>query len=314
MDYSLGPFSDRTERLLTQLEQTLEVAHSHTKHLPTELWHYTSADGIRAIIDTGRIRLSHARFLNDPTEVVFGWDVVRDALDAAIAAATNLKPFFEMTREVAGDVYHKTHYFTFCLSARPDSLSQWRAYGGGGEGYSLGFDSGRILTTTEPDVTCVLARMRYADEDRKALLQLGLNAAKKFFAKLLRDEVAQPERLGIAHRANVLLSKFMMVAALSFKNPSFEDEQEWRLVAGLHRDEPSAEPLLREVAFRSGASIVKPYLDLPLKPETKRLPIAKIMFGPTLRPALTQESLEFFLARRGYSDVPVEKSNVPLQA
>ena len=219
-----------------------------------------------------------------------------------------------MTQEVAGDVYHKTHYFTFCLSARADSLSQWRAYGGGGEGYAVGFNSSRILTSTEPDVTCVLARMRYDDVDRKALVELGLNAAKKFFTKLLHEDVDAADRLGIAHRANVMLSRFMMVAALSFKNPSFEDEHEWRLVAGLHRDEASAAPLLQEVAFRSGASIVKPYLDLPLKPEQKRLPIARVMFGPTLRPGLTKESLEFFLSRRGYSDVPVESSNVPLQA
>jgi hypothetical protein len=314
MDYSLGPFSDRTETLLRGFAETLEEPFDNSEALPPVLWHYTETDGVRAIIDSSRLRLSHARFLNDPTEIAFGWDVATKALESAISSATNLKAFFGMTRTVSGEVYHAEHYFTFCLSARPDSLSQWRAYGGGGEGYALGFDSSRILRATEPDVTCVLVRMRYTEKDRSDLLELGISAATKFWNTLLERDVKQEDRLGIAHRANLPLSRFIMRAALSFKDASFKDEQEWRLVTGFHPDDSESASFLKKVCFRSGAGIVKPYLDLPINPGEVQLPISQIMFGPTLRPDITRESLEFFLTRRGYSGIPVVQSVVPLQA
>jgi len=37
-----------------------------------------------------------------------------------------------------------THYFVFSLSEDGDRLSQWRAYGKPGDGYSLGFESAGI--------------------------------------------------------------------------------------------------------------------------------------------------------------------------
>ena len=106
----------------------------------------------------------------------------------------------------------------------------------------------------------------------------------------------------------------MMFAALSLKHPSFADEQEWRLVTSLHADDPEASALMARVGFRTGCGIVRPYLDLPVSPSKGHLPIAEVVFGPTLRPVITRESIEFFLTRQSYSKVVVKPSGVPLQA
>lgn len=307
--------SARAEGLLSKLEAALESALDSSSHLPGTLWHYTTTEGLRAILSSHRLRLSHARFLNDSSEIALGWSRVTAALDGAIFSATNLKGLFEMTKSVTGKVYHATHYFTFCLSARADSLSQWRAYSDSGSGYSLGFDPKQLLASTEPDVTCLLLRMVYSRADQSLLLERGVEAAREFFGELLQKPVAAEEKEPILGRANVRLSHFMMRAALSFKDDSFEDEREWRLVTGLHPDEASCQELLSHVDFRSGGGIVRPYLDVPHgPPPDKRLPISRIVLGPTLRPVLTRESLDFFLAQKGYGAVPVDDSNVPLQA
>lgn len=313
--YTSLQFSERSERLLSRLEETLESALDSSELRPPTLWHYTTTEGMRAILSSHRLRLSHVRFLNDSSEIALGWSRVTTALDEAINSATNLRTFFEMTKSVTGEVYHATHYFSFCLSARPDSLSQWRAYGDAGGGYALGFDTKTVIASTEPDVTCILLRMIYRPDEQKALLEQALKAARTFFNDLLDGPVESAEREGIIGSANVRLSHFMMRAALSFKDESFEDEREWRLVTCLHPDEASCQPLLEQVDFRSGGGIAKPYLDVPAKREDGTvLPISTIIFGPTLRPNLTRESLEFFLGRRGYRSVSVEPSNVPLQA
>jgi Protein of unknown function (DUF2971) len=307
-------FTERIERLFARLESELSDAFDFSRELPSMLWHYTSADGVRSIIDTSRLRFSHARFLNDPTEIAFGWDEVTKALQHAIDSATNLKNFFAMTRSVAGDVYNAGHFFTFCLSARTDSLSQWRAYGAGGEGYAVGFDSSLVQSSTESDAKCTLLQLRYSDSDRSALLRRGIDATIRFWQELLTEPVAPEHKEGIAGRANVHLSRFMMLAALSFKHPSFEDEHEWRLVISIHPGDRDSEELQRKVEFRAGIGIVKPYIDLPAASTTmKRLPITKIMFGPTLRPTVTRESIQFLLNQRGYGHVPVDPSDVPLQ-
>lgn len=313
--YTSLKVSDRAERLLKALEVALESALDSSPHLPAILWHYTTAEGLRAILTSHRVRLSHARFLNDSSEIALGWSRVTAALDKAISSATNLKGLFQMTKSVTGEVYHATHYFTFCLSARADSLSQWRAYSDSGAGYSLGFDAKLLPGSTEPDVTCLLLRIVYSPDDQSLLLERGIQAAREFFTHLLAEPVAVDEQEPILGRANVQLSHFMMRAALSFKDDSFEDEREWRLVTGLHPAETPSQELLAHVDFRSGGGIVKPYLDVPHDPApAKRLPVSKIILGPTLRPVLTRESLDFFLAQKGHGSVPIEDSTVPLQA
>src|SRR5687768_13739792 len=108
VDYSLGPFDPRTETLLTELKDTLELKLTHAT--PEVLWHYTGAEGLRAIMSHHTLRLSHARFLNDPTEVEYGWRQATRALEEAMAAAGNLSQFFQMTHSVAGDVYTAPDY------------------------------------------------------------------------------------------------------------------------------------------------------------------------------------------------------------
>src|SRR5258708_3251168 len=181
MDYSSLKFGDRVDALLGTLKAKLDLSSSIPESLPDVLWHYTGPEGVRAILTNHTLRLSHARYLNDPTEVAYGWRKAAAALKEAREVAGNLQDFFEMTHSVTGEVYNAPEYFIFCMSGRPDSLSQWRAYGAGGAGYALGFNAKQILQATEPDVTCVLLRMIYKQKEQDALLAKGVTAARTFW-------------------------------------------------------------------------------------------------------------------------------------
>src|SRR5438046_2587440 len=100
-DYSLGPFDERIDKLLEALHaRLLEKWNSLRAEPPEPLWHYTDADGFRAIITSEALRFSHSRLMNDATEHAFGWSRVVEALTREIGKHDRLEQFFTMTNAV----------------------------------------------------------------------------------------------------------------------------------------------------------------------------------------------------------------------
>jgi hypothetical protein len=161
-NYSLGPFDHKIEARLENLGASFDEEWSaFSAGRPELLWHYTNADGFQGIVTNGTFRFSHARLLNDTTEVALGWQRVTEELEAEIASQVHLEEFYTMTKVVATGVHRDYHYFVFALSARKDSLSQWRAYGSGGAGYSLGFATSN-LDQKRKDDEFFLVKLEYA--------------------------------------------------------------------------------------------------------------------------------------------------------
>jgi hypothetical protein len=94
----------------------------------------------------------------------------------------------------------------------------------------------------------------------------------------------------------------------SFKDPAWAEEQEWRAVYVV----PDGE--LEGVQFRPHAGVAVPYLSLAMgTPPEGRLPIRKIVLGPTVHTETALGSLELLLASTGYRDVDITVSSVPLR-
>jgi hypothetical protein len=114
------------------------------------------------------------------------------------------------------------------------------------------------------------------------------------------------------------LEKFGALATeplLSFKNPLFEEEQEWR-IARVSVLSAFSNPLA-DVKFRVAGNQILPYVDLdlssPLGLFAGRLPILEVVHGPTLNPSLTEMALRLLLDKHNYSFVDVGGSSVPLR-
>lgn len=318
-EYSLGPFDKRIEGLLEGLQaRLLEKWNALRAEPPEPLWHYTNADGFRAIITSETLRFSHSRLMNDATEHAFGWSRVVETLNAEIAKRDRLEQFFTMTNAVGSQVHDAYHYFIFCLSERADSLSQWRAYGSAGSGYSLGFLA-RSLSVDREEGEFFFIKLIYDRARQDALVAEAIAETRDFFTKLFAGTVRDPHKLGVLHRANVHLAQHMMRLAILFKHPSFEDEGEWRLLVGYsEKSGPKDLAMLSKVQFRASSGLVRPFLDFNFANMDveggKRLPLAELMYGPTLRPTATAFSVEFFLGQRGYRHLRTKRSAVPLEA
>lgn len=130
----------------------------------SRLYHYTSVNGLRGIIDSGNIWATHLGFLNDLSE---GRAALADeAYRARLEETDKRSPLF---------------IASFCRHQEPHQqknglLSQWRGYAGEGGGYCVVFDEDTLDGLVEaerrisPRLTIVKKDILYAGEGESAAL------------------------------------------------------------------------------------------------------------------------------------------------
>jgi len=187
--------------------------------------------------------------------------------------------------------------FIFCLSANKDMLSQWRAYSHDGQGVSIGFNTKKINIKNElpsPNVyahnTLGIEKVVYYNHYQKNKVTELCKKVKEAFDKDPNSE------------DNILLSldlAFSLVNwALIFKNPSFKEEREWRII---HTPTDSyKEPLnqLSELKFRLNSSKITTYFSYTFGEQFNSDLIKEIVIGPKCK--MKKEEIEQFL---GYNNL-----------
>lgn len=136
--------------------------------LPPDLYHYTSSGGLLGILEKHQLWATHAAYLNDAQETIYGLsNVIRelddmgkrfkipdelndDELWAPIKQGGSIvrwiatKLILALVKKLAEDrvtlLQQNAGPFVSCLSGKRDQLSQWRGYSGDG-GYAICFDS-----------------------------------------------------------------------------------------------------------------------------------------------------------------------------
>ena len=115
--------------------------------LPPELFHYTTADGLKGIMERDRIWATNYRYVNDLTELLHANGFLRDELLARLPSTSSLvQAVFEAILKTPDLLFGMTDVFVACFCEDGDLLSQWRAYGGSGGGYAIGYQDIAIRT------------------------------------------------------------------------------------------------------------------------------------------------------------------------
>src|SRR5688500_426450 len=119
-------------------------SHLGNRDLPPILYHYTSQLGLIGMLNKKTIWASKIHYLNDSKEFALALELARDELDRRIKAATSKVDCSRL--ELLRDTIYTFEYTiegvntcVCCFSKRGDALSQWRGYGGGDAGFSVGF-------------------------------------------------------------------------------------------------------------------------------------------------------------------------------
>ena len=246
--------------------------------MPEILYHYCSGTTFASIINGKCLRLCDIRKSNDEKEMSFLYPQLFNEMKAYYNSLEADCQFYEISGyegfsffidKVKNDLDKKIEdgnftSFVACFCEKGNVLSQWRAYGDDGRGFSIGFSKSALerYCSTYNDVI-KLVKVRYADDKEKKNIIEGeaiklVNKIIDIYNSLSNTEEYQS---AFTQYCAAILIENSICDSLRFKSKAFEEEQEWRLYF-TNRVELDG----RMVAEKKEFSSINPY-------ETALLPI-----------------------------------------
>lgn len=284
-------------------------------NVPTNLlYHYTSIQTLISILkykDKEGHRylwLSDVLYLNDYKEVKDGLDLLENRIEERKYELDSrgyyklLSIFFRNLSML--DNLHMGIY-VMSLSEKKDSLNQWRSYTPHEKGLSVGFDfsdcSGFLDKAGLKLFKCIYDqenKIKLIDDLIEHFLQ-GFDAVDVEDSSAFYSKVLKGGELSFFWRSS--MSTFYLFLSI-IKNQAFEEEQEWRLISIGGKQGYS------ELNYREGASMLIPYLKVPIKLEEY---FAELLLGPTSSEDLSRRAVKGLLEKNLLSDVILNVSKIP---
>ena len=205
----------------------------------------------------------------------------------------------------------------FCLSEKPDLLSQWRGYADDGKGFSIGFAKEYLheLAKTKEDgeYGFRIGKVVYEPTEHEAALKPIYDEIKEFvdsgklkkprFGLLNMPNEEKMKKLDDEYLKSIKALWLKAIKTLKnvymLKSKAFSEEAEWRLVSYLSKD---ADDL---AFYRASGNRLIPYREFKLKPLNVSA-ITEVYIGPkNITPNFV---IEKFLAQNGFPEVSVNRS------
>ena len=309
---STTPLSPEIQPDCIIIGNTMSLAEEITAHLrtrrqlPDVVYHYTTPAGLLGVVSSQRIWATDVRYLNDSSEFHYTLELCRPALimqrerygpdDPEAYLFEQLISFLE-----AAPVFR---LYAASFSAQGNLLSQWRAYCPPNGGFSIGITA-RVL---EERSGYKLIPCLYDRSEQEVVLNETVDRAVEAYRRGTTAGEEEPEHIiRVTGIAIEFLSAFFVLAA-SFKNKSFSEEAEWRLIArtsGLERTPP---------LFRVGRGGVVPYLELPLVLTGQSLRFDQVIVGPNPHEEIARQAVEDLLATYKVQHDGIELAGIPYRS
>jgi hypothetical protein len=270
--------------------------------LPDVLYHYCPSPALPQILQSGVLWLTHQSGLNDLREAVWVVPFIQDEIRRR---QTDTTKEFVIQVERQFDLNALSETYVAGFSSDGDVLSQWRAYSMDGDGFAIGFRPrafqatlGVPMTSAVPEHTVKFLKVHYDDKALKKLIET-------IFDHHLSVQQDENNVLNCAYNLRAL--------ALSFKNPAFREEDEWRIcyspIITSHSDrrDLEIEGMLSELRFRASRYGVVPYFQMPFGHNGREDAIAEIVIGP--KNLSNDNLLRMLLLSLGYRNAAVCRSS-----
>lgn len=304
----------------SKLKDALKLSPVGSIEEPPVLYHYTTANGLKSMVEKGSLWTTPSPFLNDIREFHLGLGVfTRAATKLATThsdVGTRVKQCLKWLRRFSTPSAMWLTSFTL----QPDELSQWRAYAADGYGYAVGFETRELMHLLPQPTVCSVI---YKPIEQRAFAIMALTAAVDTAVAMSMEF---PGRLEAYDRDNVKLDEIegwlmqlgpvLRALCTTMKHYGFSVEKEYRLIvnAGLTSN------LEIEVEPRKGAFV--PHIPLRWRePDAcgkSFLPIREVITGPNLRPPDDAiGGMQMFLHRHNYvgkRKIEVKSSKIPYLA
>jgi len=326
----LGPDIERLKKLIKAFADPLEGVDT--------IYHYTSAEGLRGIIESSEIWLTNTEFVNDKTECKV-LQKEKEQFSNRDFSNEYVKEWWEHFRKNSGN--DNTKYIA-SFSKIGDSLEQWRAYGN----FCIGFKVEKLKKAGFYLFECV-----YDVEEIKSWI------LEK--AKLPEWELAQPNKTKVIKNGHTTTTSYyeerdsaastlLFNASKKLKDKHYQNEREVRLIAishhswGFYENSPSMfekdppiyfriHPVLKapvpyvkffipdeeeqetekEEENKTEREVKEKKLKKEMNQKRNLLPIKEVIVGPMVHQEEAKVACEILLRERGYKDIPVAASGIP---
>ena len=298
---------------------------------PEPLYHYTSQKGLLGILQNHKLRMTNILYMNDSNEFSHPMDFLkteclRETLNILLSMRMKI-PDYSGHKTFKEEIYLKgMNIFVFSLSEKGNDLSQWRGYCPDTGGFCIEFDREKLFNIVEKKEHLEIKECSYMTNEmiRERLDSL---LTKSTYTTLEGEQLVEHNYKDVdVSEINKILYDFLTNRMLNlndisridnilnelikecpfWKDKSFQDEKECRII---YRYEGEG----KDIKFDEGKSMIKPYYEIEFKGDDK-LPISKIIVGPTPHPELSKLSVESLLKSEKYEGVEVEISKIPYRS
>jgi hypothetical protein len=290
------PIDPTTAAYLAKVLPLLQISDDKDQ-LPSVLYHYTDANGLLGILQSRKLWASDVMYLNDSKEIHYGHGLglafIQQFREDSMVYRS-LRRGLGYLSSMINEANVNDYIVSFC--AKPDLLSQWRAYGRNGTGFAIGFDRSVLDSVIAPmdyhNMIASLFPIVYGEALQQKLFTEFATAARSYCGE---PTVGVLEWEDLRPWINLVLK---------CKHPLFREEQEWRL--SVLRLLPGAAP-----SFRVRQGNIIPYWCIPLHVDS----VVSVHVGPTANPELSTRVVRDLLKYSGHAVAKaIEVSAVPLRA
>jgi len=246
-------------------------------------------------VNSGVLRASDIRYMNDSEELRHSLTLLQTHVSERIAGGTdNPRLLNQLLEWLSHRIIGGSMLFGGSFRANGNLLSQWRGYSMHGKGVSLGFDPVHIRSCAERQCFQV-GKCLYEAGQQRALIEQIVDAVEIAAGQSedIGESAPRPRDYTYYDVFERVEGDLLRIASI-LKHPSFEEEQEWRIVSPVITDFSDA-----SVYFREGTSMLIPFYEFRLTDDgDSSLKLDHVYLGPTSNIELSMNSLELYLAKQ----------------
>ncbi len=287
------------------------------------VYHYTSPEGLKSIIDNSSLHATDLYYLNDASEGLYVLDLIEENInflcDDEEWFKNNIKKAIDLAKY--GKLETQIHSYSISFSMDSDSLEMWNYYtkGNSVQGYCIGFDVGTLADGIKIKILDKEGQLIDRSADKHLILFHGaviyesdkqLEILKDIFSKFkkLCKEINDSNFQYIS--AEYAISKSLDYGKF-FKAEAFKIEKEYRLVYATYLmpgESNSIKGIPYTESFKIKNGIFIPYQECIFEKKALR----EIKFSPSLHSDEAEASLNRYLKSQGL-EVNINKSEIPLR-
>lgn len=293
------------------------------------LYHYTSAEGLKGIIENKAIRFSDYRFLNDIDELEYGKDVFSQVLSELETEMSEYSNYISQWKEELNSIENgrlkylrpvsqsengginciqceseNYHYYLLSLTTLSDNKDMWNMYSGTNPGYRIKINGNELMKYFYSIRDSFMSKGFLFSSEHRMQVFYGEDA-HNFIKQALLYEFST-ENISITQSGSI----FKYIAFV--KDEAFRSENEYRLgfcfVDAMDNSEINKDNDKKVFVNKNG--VLYPYMEFQNFPFGKI--VEEIMISPYNKSELAEIGLKEFLKENKLGHIKVEKSRIKI--